>query len=261
MNQPASGLEIHRHPNTNPVYRDIAASWRRFNDQICRVISMPSTSRTTNQYFNALFPDCASEEAMHALLAKGDLLDAGSGTTHKNPYSLFNHIPESGVGPAKIVAIDRRIAQVAGDSDGFRLRDGVTTRMMITYKDLGRILSLRAPKREMNTSNIAQGANLRNLPHGDESFRQIVSMYCYPYWISEEDSVGTFQEFDRVLQPGGQMRFCPDYTLRGTSLLSMPDIAQTVRHHYGIDVHEPKGIGGMRDSLGHSTLILTKNES
>ena len=159
-----------------------------------------------------------------------------------------------------MVSIDQRISNSDSEADNFPAQDLFANRIMIAYKDMKRVLTGNAPKRDFSTTNTALGADLREIPYDDASFKQILSMFCFPYWIdSTEDAAKIFNEFDRVLQPEGQMRFCASQHRTGRSLFDVPQISKAIADSYNVDIYEPRGLGGFTNSIGHSTLVLTKD--
>tara|TARA_Y100000310_G_C20695923_1_gene825714 strand:+ start:194 stop:850 length:657 start_codon:yes stop_codon:yes gene_type:complete len=217
---------------------------------------MPSTARTRLMYKRILFPDCETMEQMDEVLHRGDTLDAGSGTTINNPYSLYNHLRESG----KMVGVDLRNAEVKGGPDGFTINDSIKARLINAFSDMHSLLRFQSAKRGKSDSNEAVKADLKSMPFEDSSFSQILSVYCYPYWIDDEiDREIIFSELDRVLEPKGQMRFCSDRHRLGRTLLDSGHIRKSIRDRYKVDTYDPRGYGGLADSMGNKTLVLTKN--
>jgi hypothetical protein len=189
---------------------------------------------------------------MHALLSEGNSLDIGSGLTHQNPYSAINEVARQDPDAGHMYGIDLRLGADIGSEKGFSWRNMLMDTAQGVAHDAWRLLTSRRVVRDTPARTRVLAADAKRLPFPDGAFRQVLSCYCYPFWIGDKDLPVVFGEMTRVSAPeGGQIRLFPMAEIEYHRLLDHTPISDLVERCYNIHLEK-------RDAR-YPTLILTRN--
>jgi SAM-dependent methyltransferase len=169
----------------------------------------PSSCRNAGMYAMLLFPEFETTEEVVDFVRRRDVLDIGSGLTHRSPYSLLNQVARQSDGVHRMIGVEPRSGYPTGHQRGFSKRNVVQQRVTDDIRDMMRRI-LRWPLlKDLPGEDHVIPCDARKLPFPDGSIDQWISSFCYPWWIDGEALAPIFREATRLLAPGGQIRLGP----------------------------------------------------
>lgn len=165
------------------------------NSRLYELFSLPviSTGRSF-AYYRRIFFDNRSESALLSALEGQRIVDVGCGLTPYVSDSMFQVCRKAGI---DFYGVDLKLAE------GFKIGPREVA-MIRAVGSRGRI------HRYAVGLDKAIGAPADELPFEDESVDLVLSCFLLYAWIQNEDVLEKiYREFDRVLNPGGEVRIYP----------------------------------------------------
>lgn len=152
-----------------------------------------STARPFDFYRKVFFEDLPEQEVLKMLKDKR-IVDIGCGLTPFTQDSMFQKCRDEGI---DFFGVDPKLAK------GFKF--GLFDRLKAIGTGAGSM-----PKPNMPGLEKAIAAFADDLPFENESVDIVLSSWLLFAWIQDEALlVRIFKEFDRILKPGGTVRFFP----------------------------------------------------
>ncbi len=177
-------------------------------------IPVISTTRPLRFYRRALF-DNQSKQQLHKDLQGKVLVDVGCGLTPFIEDSMFQWCRRHGI---DFYGVDPKV------KDGFKF--GVFDRLKSMATGARTIPN---PAIAGLDKTIATYAN--ELPFEDQSVDIILSCWLVLSWIHDDDLLhNIFQEFDRILKPGGSIRIFPTGSVAQLQQ-KYPQLWQILKHY------------------------------
>jgi hypothetical protein len=153
-----------------------------------------------------LFPEFQDEESLLEFLEGKFVVDVGSGTTHKNPYSLINVVGRNSKHDITFLGVEPRV----GDEENHPIN-----KAYLKYEIIGEELR-RIFKGDFNRLKDRPGEKFvvagraEQLPVAKEKVNIILSNYLVSYLIEDEPKILTiFKEFYEALNNNGEIRLFP----------------------------------------------------
>ena len=163
-----------------------------------RGVSMMHTARPFSYYRKVFYQGQSRSAVLHSLKGKR-VVDVGCGYTPYAPDSMFRACHDVGV---EFYGIDPLI--------GTDIKFGLKERTLARATGGRGIFNAEAPGLSRALSATAQ-----MLPFDDQSVDEILCSYLMFVWIEDEEILADiFEEFLRVLKPGGQIKLHPLYEWR-----------------------------------------------
>ncbi|MCP4604957.1 MAG: methyltransferase domain-containing protein [Proteobacteria bacterium] len=223
-----------------------------------------STSRTIEQYNKMLFPD-KNWRDKKSLLEYLDRLNAENvstiidiGVGFPSPYNLPNTTRRYKQGNIACFGLDPRFSQY---SKGFSRRT-IVSENINTFKNHFLQLLRREPLFLIHPEqkNYVAGF-VQHLPFADQSADLIVSSFCLPYWIwNENELLAAFHECTRVIKENKELRLFPLFSKDEIFFTDKTKFGQFVSRYYEFVFIENNKIY-KNDPLRSSgaTMILKRN--
>ena len=215
------------------------------------IFYIPSSARGAEVYRKNLFPEFKDGEALLEFLEGKFVVDVGSGTTHKNPYSLINVVGRDSKHDITFLGVEPRV----GNEE-----NNVINKAYLKYEIIGEELR-RIFKGDFNRLKDRPGeksvvaGKAEQLPVGKEKVDIILSNYLVSYLIEDEPKMLTiFKEFNDALSENGEIRLFPG-TADITSRLfnDQSELGQYMNAHFIADLNV-----GLKSKATKGTIILRK---
>lgn len=219
--------------------------------RLCTGHSVPSTAQPIEMYRKWLFPEYATDKALVVFLLEKVTIDVGSGLTHIRPDNLINVLLRA-YPTAQFMGVEPRVAWPLGHKQGFSRRNIALIRLIWILKILrqvvtGRKIGWGTPGKNSVIAGLAQ-----NIPLRDTSVDIVLSFFCIPYWISDPELLlKIFQEIERVLVVGGEMRMAPVSLYWQEIMTGATPVGQYIRSRFRCNTVEIP-------SKSSSLVVLTK---
>jgi SAM-dependent methyltransferase len=224
---------------------------------------IPATSRNAWEYSKLLFPDFRTpEDAFRFVQSRQLVVDIGSGLTHLTPYSLISRSARENGDDSRMVGIEPRTGYPVDEEGGFSSSNLAKQMIADMLQHFARRLTLRPVHHDLPAEKHTLPCDAARLPLETGSADQVLSSFCYPWWVDDDHLAPIFREGTRILRPGGQMRLAPMDPRGVTRLKGNDDVAETLVTHYDdVSLMRTKNVWASLLAHRWPTMILTKKDA